>query len=72
MRRTRAQQRRARRELNYYLTILAMFLTAVVLPLPLIDLFLDYFTLPVSVLFSAIITSLVIGELLWAWISLIQ
>jgi len=72
MKRIRTQQRRARRELNYYLTILAMFLTAVVLPLPIMSLFLDYFTLLGAALFSAIITSLVAGALLWAWISLVQ
>jgi len=67
---TKVQQRKISR-LNYYLTYVAMFLTAVVLPLPLMALFLNYFsTVPVVLFFTAISTTLVMVAILWTQISL--
>ncbi len=61
------------KKLNYYLTYVAMFLTVTILPLPLMALFLTYFsTIPVVLFFTAIITTLVLGAILWTQISLNQ
>jgi hypothetical protein len=69
---TKVQQRKISR-LNYYLTYVAMFLTVTVLPLPLMALFVTYFsTIPVVLFFTAIITTLVMVAILWTQISLNQ
>jgi hypothetical protein len=72
MKMTKVQQSKISK-LNYYLTFVAMFLTVTILPLPLMALFLNYFsTIPEVLFFTAIITSLVLGAILWTQISLNQ
>ena len=69
---TKVQQAKISK-LNYYLTYVAMFLTVTILPLPLMDLFLNYFsTIPEVLFFTAIITTCVVVAILWTQITLNQ